>query len=259
MLHLPQRQATFFLYPCTMSSAFNTMAGLFRRIMRVWLYTSVAVLSTVMLLSFTSVPFWGLYRLSRPGADFNFTPEAIVMMGGGGMPGRTALMRSYFTAKMALTYPEALVVIALPDDTSLTDSHLRRVKAELVMRGVQPQRIVYEHEGTNTRAQALNVGALLPRQERTALLVVTDPEHVYRTVACFRKVGFESIGSVASFEVDLDASLRYTTKDLGGKGYVPDVGSQNNLRYQFWNHLIYQILLFREYTAIAYYKMQGWI
>ncbi len=216
----------------------------------------LTVTLTMAVLSFTSAPFWGLYELSRPGADYTFEPEVIVLMGGSGMPGKTALMRSYFTAEAALQYPGARVIIALPDDTSEADNHLVRMREELVIRGVHTERIAYEAEGVNSRGQALNIFARHGGAD-PPLLLVTDPEHVYRAVRSFEKVGFSTVGSQACFEYDLGASLEFSPKDLGGRAPVPPAGT--GLRYRFWNHLIYQILIIRECTAIAYYKVQGWI
>lgn len=217
-----------------------------------WLVVTLAMVA----LSFTSAPFWGIYELSRPGADYTFEPEVIVLMGGSGMPGKSALMRTYFTAEAAREYPDARVIIALPDDTTSADNHLDRMREELTMRGVQPDRISFEAEGVNSRAQALNIHARHGRAD-PRLLLVTDPEHVYRAVRSFEKVGFSRVGSQACFEHDLDASLDFSGKELGGRAPAPPAGGQ--LRYQFWNHLIYQILIIRECMAIGYYKLQGWI
>lgn len=223
-----------------------------RAALMLWFAVTVAMV----VLGFTSVPFWGLYELSRPGADYTFEPEMIVLMGGSGMPGKSALMRTYYTAEAAHRHPDARVVIALPDDTAAADNHLDRMRDELTLRGVQPDRISFEAEGVNSRAQALNLHARHGRAD-TPLLLVTDPEHVYRAVHSFRKVGFTQVGSRACFEHDLGASLDFSGKELGGRAPAPPAGGQ--LRYQFWNHLIYQILIARECTAIAYYKLQGWI
>ena len=71
----------------------------------------VAVLMLV--LSFTSLPFWAYYRLGTA-SPLKCTPDFIVVMGAGGMPGAEGLMRCYYAAEMANHYPEAKVIIALP-------------------------------------------------------------------------------------------------------------------------------------------------
>lgn len=227
-----------------------------RRLRRILTVIWLAVTLLMVALSFTSAPFWGLYELSRPGADYTFEPEVIVLMGGSGMPGKSALMRTYFTAEAAHTHPDASVIIALPDDTTAADNHLHAMRDELTLRGVHPDRISFEAEGVNTRAQALNVHA----RHGTAdppLLLITDPEHVYRAVRTFEKAGFSRVGSQACFEQDLDASLDFSGKELGGRAPAPPAGGQ--LRYQFWNHLIYLVMIIRECAAITYYKVQGWV
>jgi len=237
----------------------NKAWRLLRKILLVASWLLQFTVACMLILSFTNAPFWGLYELSRPGADYTSHPEVIVLMGGGGMPGKAALMRSYYTAAMAAQYPMAEVIIALPDDTGTVHNHLSRISDELHMRGVERSRIRFAPEGTNTRAQAVEIMGMQDVEPSQTLLIVTDPEHVYRAVKSFEKLGFHEVGSMACWEHDLGTSLAFSAKNLGGKAYVPDVGSSGQLRYQFWNHLIYQILLLREYVAIAYYKLQGWI
>ena len=45
----------------------------------------------------------------------------------------------------------------------------------------------------------------------------------------------------------------------GNKTLLPNVGSNTSVRYQFWNHLKYEIMIAREMTALTYYKLRGWI
>ena len=47
--------------------------------------------------------------------------------------------------------------------------------------------------------------------------------------------------------------------ELGGNTTVPNIGKNTKIRYQFWTHLKYQTIVYREYTAIAFYKLKGWI
>jgi uncharacterized SAM-binding protein YcdF (DUF218 family) len=132
------------------------------------------------------------------------------------------------------------------------------MKKELAVRGVQPENISFESEGTNTRAQALNCAKLL--NIKTPVLLITSPEHMRRSVLCFQKAGFEKVNALPAFENALEADLKFDDDKLGGnKTLVPDVGENINARYQLWNHLKYEILIAREITALAYYRLRGWI
>jgi uncharacterized SAM-binding protein YcdF (DUF218 family) len=91
------------------------------------------------------------------------------------------------------------------------------------------------------------------------MVIVTSPEHVYRSVLSFRKVGVENVTGQPASEVMLETDLRIRSKKLGGKTVVPDVGNSISIRYKFWDYLKYEIIVAREYMAIAYYWMSGWI
>jgi hypothetical protein len=115
--------------------------------------------------------------------------------------------------------------------------------------------------GTNTRSQALQLqnfnGEKLTSK---AILLVSSPEHMRRAVKTFRKAGFTHVSALPAFESALEANLLFKDKDLGGnKLTVPDIGGSISVRYQFWNHLKYEILIAREIAALGYYKLRGWI
>jgi hypothetical protein len=63
-----------------------------------------------------------------------------------------------------------------------------------------------------------------------------------------------------TFENAIEANLYFDDAKLGGnKTFVPEVGGNIEVRYQFWNHLKYEILITRELFALGYYKLRGWI
>jgi hypothetical protein len=81
-----------------------------------------------------------------------------------------------------------------------------------------------------------------------------------RAVLTFRKAGFTRINGLPAFEDALEANLLFKDEDLGGnKLPMPDIGGSISVRYQFWNHLKYEILIARELSALGYYKVRGWI
>lgn len=216
-----------------------------------------AITLLMIILSFTSLPFWAWYRLGMAG-DKACHPAYIVVMGAGGMPGPEGLMRCYYAALAAHKYAEAKVIVALPVDLRyFEDSHPWRMAQELMLRGVDSTRILYELRGINTRNQALNIKQMLDGDTLSCLMVITSPEHTYRSVAVFRKLGFQQVSSMASFSRELPAG--HLLPD--GKKSVLETTPDNwpLLRYDFWNYLKLEITVLREYIAIAWYWLKGWI
>jgi len=215
--------------------------------------------SLMLLLSFTSLPFWADYYLGSAGDKLQNPPEVIVVMGGSGMPSPNGLIRCWYAAKLAHEFPEARIIVALPGDTLEPNSSIMQMGKELVLRGVDSTRIVYENEGTNTRWEALNIKNRFYPNASASLMIVSSPTHIYRAVRSFKKVGFEQVGGMASFSRANEESLDFDTKKLGGSSKMPEIGDQLSLRYKIWTRLHIQISLLREYTAIAYYWLMGWI
>jgi uncharacterized SAM-binding protein YcdF (DUF218 family) len=180
------------------------------------------------------------------------------MLGGGGMPGESNLMRSWYTALASEQFPHAKVIIAMPGDLKDSTSTPILMQRELVLRGINSNMIVFENTGTNTRYQALQCKYLL--DTASPVLIITSPEHMRRAVLCFRKAGFKSVNALPAFENAAEADLTFSDDKLGGnKILVPDVGNSISFRYQFWNHLKYEISFAREITALCYYQLRGWI
>ena len=212
-------------------------------------------------LSFTSLPFWGYYWLGTSVSKVTEKPDYIVLLGGGGMPSESNLMRAYFVCQAAGESPESRIIISIPGDTTDQKSTARLVAAELIRKGIEPQRIFYEEIGTNTRSQALRLQYFNSENlKNKAILLVSSPEHMRRAVLTFRKAGFTRISALPAFENAIEASLIFKDEELGGnKLPVPDIGSNITVRYQFWNHLKYELLIARELAALGYYKLRGWI
>ena len=134
--------------------------------------------SICILLALTSQPFWGYHWLGTSKSEIKWEPQSIVLLGGGGMPSQSALMRSWYVEKAAKTFPNAKVIIAMPGDLKDSLSTPLLMKKELEIRGINPETILFEDEGTNTRAQALNCQRLIKMQ--SPILLVTSPEHMRR-------------------------------------------------------------------------------
>ena len=234
---------------------------------RIWkvLRTALAAFGIMFLvaliLSFTTLPFWGYYWLGTSKSTITEKPDYIVLLGGGGMPSESNLMRAFFVFKAASESPESRIVISIPGDAADTNSTARLVADELIRKGIDPQRILYEQLGTNTRSQALFLKQFNSEiLSDKSLLIITSPEHMRRAVLVFKKAGFNRLSALPAFENALEADLIFKDDELGGnKLPVPDIGNNTAVRYQFWNHLKYEILIAREMAALAYYKLRGWI
>lgn len=223
---------------------------------------SVGTIAAVMIiLAFTSAPFWAWYGLGTKEAGIHRPPDYIVLMGGGGMPSESGLMRSWYTAEVARWFTRAKIIIALPGDTMNPKSSINEMKSELVLRGVAPERIFLEDSGTNTRAQALNIFKRISQSAhlQQSILIVTSPEHLYRSVLTFRKAGFIKVDGLPAFEQAIESDITFKARRLGGSKMVPDIGDNITLRYQFWTQLHYEILVIREWLALGYYRISGWI
>lgn len=237
---------------------FKSKSIYFLRILRNFMVTMGIFFSIGVLLAFTEQPYWGYHWLGTSKSGLRWEPAHVILLGGGGMPSQSNLMRAWFAAKAARAFPQAKVWVAIPGDLTDSAGTPRLMQQELILRGIQLNRIGFESEATNTRAQALNAKKTIKMQ--APILIVTSPEHMRRSVLCFQKAGFDKVDALPAFENALEADLAFADDALGGrKTALPDVGENTNVRYQVWNHLKYEILIAREMAALAYYKLRGWI
>jgi uncharacterized SAM-binding protein YcdF (DUF218 family) len=208
--------------------------------------------SFLLVLAFTDLPYFAYHALSLNHQQLSGKADVIVVMGGDGMPSPDGLLRLYYGSEAAKENPNATVVIALPknEDGSLTQLEL--MADELELKGIGRNRIVFEPNGFNTRSQAQEIRQLF--EAETKLLIVSSPEHLYRAIRSFEKVGFTEVGSLPTFEKPSDE------ENLKDKTDKKDKRVRNlSLRYNLWSYLQYEIRVLREYCAIAYYWVKGWI
>lgn len=213
----------------------------------------------MILISFTTLPYKGIYWLGTSSLKAELTPEYIIIMGGSAMPGKSGLIRSYYAAKVAEEFSGAEIIIALPGDIYDINSSIRLMQKELEIRNINPNRIILESEGKNTRYQALEIQKIIPMQ-KSSVLIVTSPEHMRRSILAFEKIGFQNINGVPAFDAVHDFELIFNDEELGGKNrFLPEIGNNTQIRYQFWKHLEYEIIFIREIVALGYYNLKGWI
>ena len=213
------------------------------------------------IIAFTTIPYYARYWLGTHKGCITKSPAIIILLGGSGMPGEDGLIRSYYSAQLGNKYPQSAIIIALPGDTTKSDSSPCLLKYELVLRGIDTNRISFENAGHNTRQQAMKLADRIGKQfHNKPLALVTAPENMYRSILSFQKVGFSDVKGFPTFESSLDENnLYFKDKELKGNTFVPPIGQNKQFRYQFWNHLKYEILVLREVFALGYYKLRAWI
>jgi len=181
-----------------------------------------------------------------------FSSAHIVMLGGAGMPSQGNLIRLFYTAAYAQSNTE--VIILHPHDSLCQ----KKMEKELLLKGVQQDKISFLTEGSNTHSQILHLKNERPELLHQDLLVITSPEYLKRTVKCFKKLGFTAVCGKGAFEATVDFDLALKGKKMEGNVTIPII-ENTKLRYTFWNYLKLEIDCFREYTALFYYKCKGWI
>ena len=176
------------------------------------------------------------------GPPLEVTPRTIVVMGGGGIPSESGLMRTYHASVAATNFPAAMIIVSLPADGDPDTSSVGLMRDELVMRGIDRERISIERHALNTHQQAVAIYKMIGEQaSQLPLLLVTSPSHGRRSVLCFRKAGFTQVGVSIAYQEAVDA----------------DMGKHLAVRYGFWRGLEMQSRFGRELTAMAYYKLRG--
>lgn len=226
----------------------------FKKALHYTLYSLGSLLLVTLLLSFTDIPYWQYYWLGTHNCELAKEPDYIVLMGGGGMPSPDGFIRTYFTAGAWHRAKHSKVIIAIPPDTSNHHGSPEiQMANELIMRGVDSSIIFFERNGYNTISQAKAIASFFNADaiDTIAIRLVTTPEHMFRSVRVFRKVGFKQVGGTPAFEVGL--------KEKRLKKKEDDSSIWLKFRYNVWSYMQYEITVVREYCAISYYKIRGWM
>lgn len=212
----------------------------------------------MLILSFTSLPYHVYHWLGTHNAELDTPPDYIVVMGAGGMPGPGGLMRSHFAAEAALIFEDAKIIIALPTDTThFYGSDAYRMFRQMMLMDLDSSRFLFETNGTNTYTQAVEIRRILSKTPDRSLLIVSSPEHIRRCLLTFRKCGFEHVGGLPTFEAAFSIDLLLTEEER--EKSVQPVDRRVDFRYNMWNYLHLQIMVLREFTALGYYSLKGYI
>lgn len=225
-------------------------------------------------LQFTPWP-WRAYRwLSTTANPSPRSPTHILVMGGSGIPGESGLMRTFYGAQAATLHPHAELLVAMPlaaDESEASQAYLD----EMARRGVPPQQMHILDRGRNTREQALRLADYLGTvADEATVLIVSDPEHIRRCAAALRKAGIHHLAVMPAHPLSIEDPLPWRAAELDTPSadpspapsasatvikLVPDVGPSLILRYNLWAHLGYTLDVAREWTALTYYRLRGWI
>ncbi len=247
--------------PKKKSLGIRILLGLWRTVRALLVMVGIVSLVTIAL-AFTAMP-WRTYQwLSNDTEKLESYPDCVVILGGGGVPSESGLMRCYYGAEAAKEFPRSWVIVAIPQEDEADGlSSPERMKQELILRGVSVEQIKLEARGRNTREQAVRVARMLgDNYAERQVLLVTSPEHMRRALLTFRKAGMEKVVGRAANAVSVEKDLSYEAEKLGGESRVAiDVGGNMMLRYQFWNNLSYMGAAMREGAALSYYWLRGWI
>jgi uncharacterized SAM-binding protein YcdF (DUF218 family) len=209
-------------------------------------------------LATTNLPWRWYGAMAYPGLNAASPPDVIVMMGGGGIPSESGLMRSWKAAEVARIYSNALVVVSMPNDGTETASS--GIEHELMLRGVDPTRLLRESNGRNTREQALEVAAMLLTTNRVSVVgLVTSPEHMKRTWHSFSRAGLTQLIAYPSFAEEIKVDMSYDEAELGAPSLGGVVGANDTAKYRFWDNLMVMVRCARETVAWWYYRAMGWL
>lgn len=228
------------------------------KIIRYMVFSFGCLFILMLLLAATTLPFYAWYNLGVKNSELSAEPEFIILMGGSSIPSENGLLRAYYTSALSDKFPKAQIIVAIPGSLSDPNDAPKLIEKELIQRSSPDQAVMLINKGSNTRQQALEIAKKLRKDASIAL--VTSPEHMYRAVLTFKKAGFTTVGGVPTFEQSLNESaILFDDPDLKGNKIAPPIGKNLTVRYQFWHHLKLEIIVAREYFAIAYYKLRGWI
>lgn len=232
------------------------IAHLFLKALRVFISITGLFALIMIVLSFTDYPYFAYHWTGNKTISQTNIPEYIVVLGAGGIPSEQGLIRCYYAAELAKRHPDSKLIVALPADSIdfKTSDHSRMIE-ELIIRGVDENRILSETNGSSTFTQARNIAQMIP--STAPIKIITSPVHLFRSIKTFEKAKFESVSGQATSEQAFDESLLLLKDEEGKIAKSPDANP--GFRYNMWSYLQYEIAVLREWFAIAWYKIKGYI
>ena len=115
--------------------------------------------------------------------------------------------------------------------------------------GVPEADIIQEPTSLNTRQNAVNVQAILEKENINRILLVTSAMHMPRSLAIFKKLGIDAIAAPTDFQVSerVVAEIRGTRQAIL-LSLLPDAG-----------HLADFTRAMKEYIGLVVYRLRGWL
>lgn len=171
------------------------------------------------------------------------TPGAIVVLGGGGIPSASSLIRLYYAAEYGRNMTGTIFVVSLPSNIAPERASVGRMRNELVMRGIPASQIKMETRGMGTHDEAVKVREILGADVSSGPVVVVSSEfHLRRAVLAFRRAGFTNVRGLYADDIGAEVDFRFAS-----------------LRYGVWSNLADEATIIRELIALAVYKACGWV
>ena len=230
----------------------------FWKIVRLTVFTFGIIFILMIILSFTRHPYMLMHYMGTANSEIVADPDYIVVMGAEGIPGAGSLLRCHYGASAAKAFPEAKIIIATPaHPNDFLNSDAWKMAEIIAMYGISSNRFVFEFHGTNTHTQACETKKLIANPTKTNILVVTAPDHMYRSILTFEKCGFANVDGWPAFGTAIEKDLLLTPEENKQEVIAP--ARNISLRYKMWTYLKIEINLMREWLAIGYYKLKGYI
>lgn len=174
-------------------------------------------------------------------APYKADCDYILLLPAGKPPSPETLLRAHKAAEEARKNPRAKVVISNHTKPPLEKSPTWEIREELILRGVEAERIILETKATKTAEHAEFIkAARIGDPEKDSYLIVTSPYHMWRSVKVFEKSGFKHIYA---------APACHSSSAIGSLDLY--------YRYRFWGNLQLEVKIIREFVAMAYYKLTG--
>jgi len=115
--------------------------------------------------------------------------------------------------------------------------------------GVPKTAIIQDPASLNTYQNAVNVKAILQREEISRILLVTSAMHMPRSLAIFRKQGMDAIAAPTDFLVSERTVAEVSgTRQARLLSLLPDAKNLNDVSRAM-----------KEYIGLAVYRLRGWL
>ncbi len=177
--------------------------------------------------------------------------DGIVLLGGDEMPGTSerrgqpvahiSSERYIRFAALARQYPDAKLIYTggsgfLMRDPRLSNAAVARQALESL--GVPVERMMFEDVSRNTHENAVMAAEMAQPKPQQTWLLVTSAFHMPRSMACFRKAGWNVLPATT--------------------GYITPGTFSKTLRFNLVDHMFGAALAVREYIGLVAYRLMGY-